>query len=279
MRDADGHIDAKELYRRASSAEESISLATVYRNLRLFRELGLVEERRLGQLGHYYEIRHPAEHQHFVCRDCGRVIEFQNPLIGELVGKVQHEQGFQVTRAEFYLEGRCRQCQDKREQARNRQDTRQILKRFGRKRGNLIPILQKVQARLGYLPREAMREIAAFLAIPDIDVYGVATFYNQFRLNPPGRHSIRVCLGTACHMKRGYITLDAWKRRLGINRGETTPDREFDLDTVACVGCCTMAPVTVVDDEPEGKVEPTKVDGILLAFDREREAERQKEER
>lgn len=158
------------------------------------------------------------------------------------------------------------------EETRNRQETRKTLKRFGRKRGNLIPILQKAQARLGYLPREAMVEIAAHLCIPEIDVYGVVTFYNQFRLNPPGKHSIRVCLGTACHMKRGYITLDAWKRRLDINSGETTADREFDLDTVACVGCCTMAPVTVVDNQPEGKVEPTKVDGILLAFELIREA-------
>ncbi len=159
-----------------------------------------------------------------------------------------------------------------------RQETRQALKGFSRKKQNLIPILQKVQGRLGYLPREAMTEIAAYLNISDIDVYGVVTFYNQFRLTPPGRHSIRVCLGTACHMKGGYITLDAWKRRLGINAGETTPDREFDLDTVACVGCCTMAPVTVVDDQPQGKVEPTKVDGLLLAFEQEREA-RDKEKR
>ena len=152
------------------------------------------------------------------------------------------------------------------EETRARQETRQTLRKFSKKRGNLIPILQKVQERLGYLPREAMIEIARFLNIPEIEVYGVVTFYNQFRLNPPGRHSIRVCLGTACHMKGGYITLDAWKRRLEIEWGQTTPDREFDLDTVACVGCCTMAPVTVVDNKPEGKVEPTKVDGILLAF-------------
>ncbi len=152
------------------------------------------------------------------------------------------------------------------EQEQNKTETKRILKGFGRKRLNLIPILQKVQGKLGYLPREAMIEIAEFLNIPAIDVYGVVTFYNQFRLNPPGKHSIRVCLGTACHMKGGYITLDAWKRRLGINPRETTEDREFDLDTVACVGCCTMAPVTVVDDKPEGGVEPTRVDGILLGF-------------
>ena len=154
--------------------------------------------------------------------------------------------------------------------------TKGILTRFSRKKGNLIPILQKVQGKLGYLPREAMLEIARFLGIPEIDVYSVVTFYNQFRLNPPGEHSIKVCLGTACHMKGGYIALDAWKRRLGIELRETTPDRKFDLDTVACVGCCVMAPVTVVDDKPQGKVEPTRVDGILLSFklDKERRGER-----
>jgi len=157
------------------------------------------------------------------------------------------------------------------EEDRVNEDTRRILNSFSRKKANLIPILQKVQSKLGYLPREAMLEIAQYLNIPEIDVYSVVTFYNQFRLNPPGKHSVRVCLGTACHMKGGYITLDAWRRRLDIGPRETTPDREFDLDTVACVGCCVMAPVTVVDDKPQGQVEPTKVDGILLAFERERE--------
>jgi NADH-quinone oxidoreductase subunit E len=157
-----------------------------------------------------------------------------------------------------------------------RQETARILRHFSRKRLNLIPILQKVQARLGYLPREAMADIAAYLDIPDIDVYGVVTFYNQFRLNPPGRHSVKVCLGTACHMKGGYIALDAWKRRLGIEPRQTTPDREFDLDTVACVGCCTMAPVSVIDDKPEARVDPTRVDGLMLAFEREREGTKKK---
>ena len=157
------------------------------------------------------------------------------------------------------------------DKVQNVRETKEVLRRFAKKRGSLIPILQKVQDRLGYLPPEAMLAVAGFLEIPPIDVYEVVTFYNQFRLNPPGKHSVRVCLGTACHMKGGYITLDAWKRRLDIAAGETTPDREFDLDIVACVGCCTMAPVTVVDSKPEAKVEPTKVDGILLAFDIERQ--------
>jgi NADH-quinone oxidoreductase subunit E len=154
--------------------------------------------------------------------------------------------------------------------------TRQVLSGFSRERPGLIPILQSVQVKLGYLPRAVMLEIADYLNIAPVDVYGVVTFYNQFRLNPPGKHSIKVCLGTACHMKGGYITLDAWKRRLNISPRQTTPDREFDLDTVACVGCCTMAPVTVVDGKPEAKVEPTKVDGILLSFGIERETKDKK---
>lgn len=146
---------------------------------------------------------------------------------------------------------------------------RQCLRKFRRQKSNLIPILQAVQGQIGYFPEAVQRQIAAYLDIPAVEVYGVITFYNQFRLNPPGKHSVKVCLGTACHMKGGYITLDAWQRRLGITPKQTTPDREFDLDTVACVGCCTMAPVTVVDGKAEAKVEPSRVDGILLALGRE----------
>lgn len=157
------------------------------------------------------------------------------------------------------------------EQEDIRRRTKKVLKRFNKKRENLVPILQQVQDELGYLPREAQIEVAEYLKIPEVDVYGVVTFYNQFRLKPPGKHSIRVCLGTACHMKGGYILLDAWKRRLKIDRGETTPDREFDLDTVACVGCCAMAPVNVIDKKAEGRLSPTRVDGILLAHKMDKE--------
>ena len=159
------------------------------------------------------------------------------------------------------------------EQEDMRQRTRKVLERFRRLRENLLPILQQVQDELGYLPCEAMMEVAKFLKIPEMDVYSVVTFYNQFRLIQPGKHSIRVCLGTACHMQGGYILLDAWKRRLGIGRGETTPDREFDLDTVACVGCCAMAPVNVIDKKALGRISPTRVDGILLAYKMAKEKE------
>ncbi|HEX78484.1 MAG TPA: NADH-quinone oxidoreductase subunit NuoE [Dehalococcoidia bacterium] len=151
--------------------------------------------------------------------------------------------------------------------------TQRVLQQVPQHRGNLIPILQRIQEGLGYLPRSAMAQVAHCLHIPPIDVYSVATFYNQFRLSPPGKHRIKVCLGTACHMKGGQIILEAWQRRLGIRVGETTQDRQFSLDRVACVGCCAMAPVSVVDGAVEGRVSPTRVDGILLGFGLERERE------
>ena len=113
LRDAGGHIDAKELYRRATSQDESISLATVYRGLHLFKDLGLVEERRLGQLRCCYEMKRSVGHQHLVCRSCGKIIEFENPLIEKLVAGIQREHDFDVTRAELCLEGYCRQCRQK----------------------------------------------------------------------------------------------------------------------------------------------------------------------
>ena len=160
------------------------------------------------------------------------------------------------------------------EEAEIKEKTRAVLEGVGSKRENLIPILQKIQEELGYLPPHAMIEVARFLNISEIDVYSVATFYNQFRLTPPGKHSIRVCMGTACHVKGGHITLAAWQRRLKIRPGETSPDREFDLDTVACVGCCAMAPVSVVDKKVEAKADPTRVDGILLSYQLQKEEEK-----
>ena len=158
-----------------------------------------------------------------------------------------------------------------------RERTRKIVARSQSAQANLIPILQQIQSELGYLPLEAMLEVARFLNIPEVDVYSVATFYNQFRLTPPGKHSIKVCMGTACHIKGGHIALAAWQRRLHIGPGETTADREFDLDTVACVGCCAMAPVTVVDHKVEAKADPTRVDGILLSYPIQKEKTTQEE--
>ena len=132
------------------------------------------------------------------------------------------------------------------------------------RRSDLIPVLQKTQAALGYLPREAMSAIAEKLGLHSSEVYSVATFYNQLRLTPPGRQQIKVCLGTACQIKGGKIILDSWKRELNLEEGKTSLDREYGLERVACVGCCAMAPVTVVNNRIEARVSPTRVKGILL---------------
>jgi len=113
IQQADGHIDAGELYRLASNKGEVISPATVYRSLNLFKQLGLVDERRLGKVRCYYELKGTSEHQHLVCNCCGKIIEIESPLIRKLVDKVQNEHGFNVTKVEFYLEGYCDQCSDK----------------------------------------------------------------------------------------------------------------------------------------------------------------------
>ena len=149
---------------------------------------------------------------------------------------------------------------------KERDELKQILASHNRERGRLIPILQEVQAKLGYLPQQAMLEIAEHLQIPDSAIYGVVTFYNQFRLHPPGKHPIKVCMGTACHMQGGTFALEAWERELEIKVGETTPDREFSLERVACVGCCAMAPVTVFEDTVHGKVTPVRIEGLLAPF-------------
>lgn len=154
-----------------------------------------------------------------------------------------------------------------------REETRKVLQRYNDGRASLIPILQQIQENLGYVPEEAMQEVASHLNIPEVDVFGIVTFYNQFRLHPPGKRQVKVCLGTACHMKGGNIILDCWARRLAIKVGETTPDREFSLERVACVGCCTMAPVTVINDVVHPKMTPTRVDGLLHGYQLEKQKE------
>ncbi len=111
IREAGGHMDAKEIYRRASNKDESISLATVYRNLHLFKELGLVDERRLGQVRCYYGMKRSMENQYLVCKRCGKVVEFESHLVGELVARVQRECSFKVNKAELCLEGYCQECE------------------------------------------------------------------------------------------------------------------------------------------------------------------------
>jgi NADH-quinone oxidoreductase subunit E len=152
------------------------------------------------------------------------------------------------------------------------------LEDFEKKRGNLIPILQMVQNKLAYLPPEALKMVAQHLKIPESEVYGVATFYNQFRFHPPGKHPIKVCLGTACHVRAGDIILENFERKLEISEGETTADREFSIERVACVGCCALAPVAIIDETVHGHMAPSKVEGLLLRIQLQEEiAEREKQ--
>lgn len=154
------------------------------------------------------------------------------------------------------------------EEIKNIEDTvKRILEKKSGKREELIPVLQEVQNELGYLPAISMDIIASSMDIFAVDVYSIATFYNQFRMTPPGKNQIKVCMGTACYMIGAQNTLDSFERRLDIKEGETSADREFSLERVACVGCCTLAPVVVVNERVEGSVTPTRVDGILLTFD------------
>jgi NADH-quinone oxidoreductase subunit E len=145
-------------------------------------------------------------------------------------------------------------------------DLSQKLAAFPKTRDNLIPILQMIQHDHSYLAPVAMQAAANHLQITISEIYGVATFYNQFRFHPPGKHQVRVCLGTACHVVGADIILENFERKLGIKDGETTADREFGLERVACVGCCALAPVAVVDETTHGHMAPSKVEGIMLGF-------------
>jgi len=135
----------------------------------------------------------------------------------------------------------------------------------GTGRESLIPARQKIQAVLGYISPGAMLEAAKHFCVPAVDIYGIVTFYNHFRLVPPGRHRVKLCMGTACHMKNGETIKESWERALKIKVGETTPNREYSLERVACVGCCNLAPVVVIDDNVHGKMTPTGVDGLIFS--------------
>ncbi|MCF8010000.1 MAG: NAD(P)H-dependent oxidoreductase subunit E [Clostridiales bacterium] len=145
-------------------------------------------------------------------------------------------------------------------------------------RGKIIPVLQNIQNELGYVPLPAMQTVSDHFELPAVDIYSIVTFYNQFRLIPPGKNQVKVCMGTACHMRGGQIILDSWERRLDIKCGETTEDREFSLERVACVGCCTLAPVVVMNEEIHGKVTPTRVDGLLYSYQLDKEQEEGEEQ-
>ena len=135
----------------------------------------------------------------------------------------------------------------------------EILSRYSGESGDLIPILQEAQERFGYLPQEVMRRFAKFLRLPESTVYGVSTFYAQFKFAPTGKRLVKVCRGTACHVRGGARILREVEKRLGIKQGETTEDFEYTLETVACIGACALAPTMVVDKETRGQMTTKKV--------------------
>lgn len=142
----------------------------------------------------------------------------------------------------------------------------ELFSSYSRERRKLIPLLQEVQQRFSYLPKEAMQGIAHFLEVPEVEVFGVATFYNQFRLAPLGKHHVRVCMGTACHLAGGKLVSEALERELDIKVGQTTENKEFSLERVACVGCCMLAPVVLMGDNVHPKMTPFKAEEALIPY-------------
>jgi NADH-quinone oxidoreductase subunit E len=143
-----------------------------------------------------------------------------------------------------------------------------LLSNFSMDRKNLIPILQEIQGKEKYLSTEAVSEISSYLGISENDIYSVASFYSQFRFVKPGKHTIKVCLGTACHVRGGARLLDRVERELNIKPGQTSSDGKYTLETVACIGACALAPTMVLDNEVHRQMTPQKVSNLLNAKDK-----------
>lgn len=141
-----------------------------------------------------------------------------------------------------------------------------IWARHPAKRASLIPVLQDIQDSFGYLPETAIDLLSELADISANEIYGVATFYTQFRFSPPGEHTVRVCQGTACHVRQGSQILNEVEQQLKIKAGQTTVDGKFDLERVACLGCCALAPVMVVDDKVHARMSVKKISSVLSHY-------------
>ena len=141
-----------------------------------------------------------------------------------------------------------------------------LIAKYNNQKHALISILQDIQAEYHYLPKEALEIASKTLNIPLIDIIGVATFYRSFSLKPKGKHQIVVCMGTACHVRGAPKILEEFERKLNIPCGETTPDGEFSLESVACLGCCAIGPVVVVDGNYPAQTTIRKIDSILKKY-------------
>ena len=134
---------------------------------------------------------------------------------------------------------------------------------YSHEKSALIAVLQEIENSYGYLPAWTLRQVSEKLEVPLIQVYGVASFYDAFHLTPRGKHLIRVCLGTACYLRGSTRVLEALERELGIKDGETTPDLEFSIQSVRCLGACALAPVMIIDERYFDKMTPTKIKSVL----------------
>lgn len=154
----------------------------------------------------------------------------------------------------------------------------EVVGQYGREKEKLILILQEVQKRLNYLPSDALKRICQVTDITPGQISGVSTFYSQFRHLPAGQHTIKVCTGTACHVKGAQLVADAFRRVLKMDETETTSaDKLFSIEEVACLGCCTLAPVVQIDEKTYGHVKPTQADDILDEFLKSRKKSIRKE--
>jgi NADH-quinone oxidoreductase subunit E len=142
-----------------------------------------------------------------------------------------------------------------------------IMESYKGDRDELIPLLQEVQQKVGYLPEESMKMVADFMNIPESTVFGVATFYAFFKLVPTGKNVVRVCRGTACHVRGGARILKEVQKQLAISPGESTPDLEYYFETVACIGACALAPTMMVNDDTHGQMTAKKVTEIFKDMD------------
>ena len=144
-----------------------------------------------------------------------------------------------------------------------REKLEKIFARYKGKNEELIPILQEVQEEFRYVPADAMMKVARFLRIPESTVFGVSTFYAQFKLTPLGKKVVKICRGTACHVRGGKKILEETEKQLCVKAGETTEDMEWTLETIACFGACALAPVMVIDKDVHGRMATNKVKDVL----------------
>ena len=142
-----------------------------------------------------------------------------------------------------------------------------IIKKYDGDKGQLVSILQDIQTEHRYLPKEALDEVVALLGVPASQVYSVATFFKAFSLTPRGRHLIKVCLGTACHVRGAAKVVEKMELDLGVKRTETTPDQRYTLETVNCVGCCALGPMVMIDEKYHGQITSDKVSPLLAKYE------------